>query len=327
MKVFISWSGERSRKIAEAIRDWLPLVIQAVKPYYSPDDTAKGTRWSNEIAKELEAATLGILCLTPENLNAPWLIFEAGALSKYLDTSRVCPILFGVEPTDIKGPLVQFQTSRFDREEMHRVVKMLNNELGSSALIPEVFESAFKMWWPRLEERIQPELVFSQESGGETRRSELDQKYQTGRLLTCDEMSEHECGPDVRRVILASADLDNDVGPNSYREIVAANLLKKVEYIYIIPNTPKMREKGKRLKEYHQEFGPPQLRIIYRPSNELEAITDTNVVAYEYADKSIAVYMELPVDVDTKRRPWACVHQAYAYTILGRLRAIYEQET
>ncbi len=41
MDVFISWSGELSKKIAEAIRDWIPCVIQAVKPYYSPDDISR----------------------------------------------------------------------------------------------------------------------------------------------------------------------------------------------------------------------------------------------------------------------------------------------
>lgn len=35
-------------------------------------------------------------------------MFEAGALTKSLTVARVCPLLFGVEPSDIKGPLVQF---------------------------------------------------------------------------------------------------------------------------------------------------------------------------------------------------------------------------
>ncbi len=38
MKVFISWSGTKSKKIAEIFRKWIPGVIQAVKPYFTPDD-------------------------------------------------------------------------------------------------------------------------------------------------------------------------------------------------------------------------------------------------------------------------------------------------
>jgi len=124
MRVFISWSGDRSKAVADVLRRWFPSVIQAVRPYFSPDDVAKGARWSSEIAKELEASRVGLLVITPENQEAPWLLFEAGALAKNLDRSKVCPILFGaMEPTDVKGPLVQFQAAQFSETEMKRVVK------------------------------------------------------------------------------------------------------------------------------------------------------------------------------------------------------------
>ena len=82
MKVFISWSGNISLKVALIFRDWLPSVIQSIEPYVSSEDIDKGARWSTDIAKELENSTFGILCVTKENLEAPWLSFEAGALSK-----------------------------------------------------------------------------------------------------------------------------------------------------------------------------------------------------------------------------------------------------
>ncbi len=44
MKVFISWSGNNSKKLGETLRDWLPAVLQVVKPYFTPSDTEKGTR-------------------------------------------------------------------------------------------------------------------------------------------------------------------------------------------------------------------------------------------------------------------------------------------
>lgn len=158
MKIFISWSGQTSQNIAEIMRQWLPSVIQFVKPYYSPDDITKGTKWNSEISKELDESRVGILCLTKENLNSPWIMFEAGALSKNVDKSKVCPLLFGIEPSDIQGPLVQFQAAKFSKGEMKKVTKMINLELGENALSSEVFENVFEMWWPILNERIETEI-------------------------------------------------------------------------------------------------------------------------------------------------------------------------
>jgi hypothetical protein len=153
MKVFLSWSGNPSKALAEAFRNWLPGVLQAVRPYYTPDDIAKGTRWPTEIAKELEDCKVGIIFLTRDNLNAPWLMFEAGALSKKLDKSNVCPLLFGIEATDIQGPLVQFQAAKFDKLEVKRAVKMMN-DLLPEALAMDVLDGVFDMWWPKLDKEI-----------------------------------------------------------------------------------------------------------------------------------------------------------------------------
>ncbi|MBM4034335.1 MAG: toll/interleukin-1 receptor domain-containing protein [Planctomycetes bacterium] len=154
MKVFISWSGETSKALAERMRTWLTSVIQTIKPYFSPDDIAKGARWSGEIAKELEESRIGIICLTRDNLGAPWVLFEAGALSKSLTRSRVCPILFGVEPTDVKGPLSQFQLTRFHCDDVRKMLETMNRELGDGALAPKVLDAAFATWWPQLDRDV-----------------------------------------------------------------------------------------------------------------------------------------------------------------------------
>ena len=53
MKVFISWSGTRSKLIATALRKWLPYIMQSVEPWMSDTDINAGARWSREIEKEL----------------------------------------------------------------------------------------------------------------------------------------------------------------------------------------------------------------------------------------------------------------------------------
>jgi hypothetical protein len=63
MRVFVSWSGELSRRVAETLRQYLPLMIQGADAFISKHDLESGTRWSLELAKELEESSFGILCL------------------------------------------------------------------------------------------------------------------------------------------------------------------------------------------------------------------------------------------------------------------------
>lgn len=154
MKAFISWSGSQSKELGEAIRDWIPLVLQAVTPYFTPSDIEKGTRWSNDIAKELEASSIGIFCITRENVRAPWILFEAGALSKSIDKSHVCPILFGVSPADIEGPLKQFQLTAFDKGDLKQLLTTINGRLQDGKLAPKTLEAVFDKWWPDLFEKV-----------------------------------------------------------------------------------------------------------------------------------------------------------------------------
>ena len=85
-----------------------------------------GTRWANEVAGELEASDFGIICVSRSNLDSPWLNFEAGALGKKLDHARVCPYLIDLEPTDIDGPLTQFQMVPVTIEGTSDLVRSLN---------------------------------------------------------------------------------------------------------------------------------------------------------------------------------------------------------
>lgn len=154
MKIFISWSGPRSRAVAQALYDWLPRVIQAVRPWMSAEDIEAGARWSEELARELQTNGYGVLCLTPENLDAPWIHFEAGALSRLLETARVCPVLFDLTPAELHGPLTQFQAVELKRSSVQRFVKSLNRALGEHQLRDDQLDEAFDVWWPRLEARL-----------------------------------------------------------------------------------------------------------------------------------------------------------------------------
>jgi hypothetical protein len=154
MKVFISWSGERSRLVAEALRYWLPKVIQAIQPWMSANDIEKGARWRTDIANELEQSSVGIICLTPDNLTSPWLHFEAGALSKQQQNTFVCTFLHELEPSDVREPLSQFQTTKAQKDDVRKLIHTINNTLEDRKL-PEIeINETFDVWWTRLEERL-----------------------------------------------------------------------------------------------------------------------------------------------------------------------------
>lgn len=154
MKVFISWSGKKSKKIALIFRDWLPTVIQSIKPFVSSEDIEKGARWNTDIAQELKESSFGLICVTKENLESPWLNFEAGALSKTIDNTFVAPFLFDVKPSDLTGsPISQFQSTNFSREDMKRLVETLNAASENTLDTPRL-DKAFELCYPDLEKSI-----------------------------------------------------------------------------------------------------------------------------------------------------------------------------
>lgn len=120
----------------------------------SSEDVEKGARWAGDIASQLREARVGILCLTHENLHAPWLLFEAGALSKTLDSTFVIPYLFQLVPSDLEGPLVQFQAAVANEGDTLRMIQTINGALGASGLTDATVQRFFSKWWPDLVARL-----------------------------------------------------------------------------------------------------------------------------------------------------------------------------
>ncbi|MHC1600307.1 MAG: TIR domain-containing protein [Candidatus Methanospirareceae archaeon] len=176
MKVFISWSGSRSKIVAEIFRKWLPLFIQEIDPWMSSDDIDKGKMSVNEIAKELEDTKVGIICLTKENLNRPWLHFEAGALSKTIHTSFVCPFLLDLAPTDIdtENPLRNFQATINSKEDVLKLLKTINKASGNEMLDDERLGETFEKWWPDFEKKISTISPSTEEEGQHRSRRDSD---------------------------------------------------------------------------------------------------------------------------------------------------------
>ncbi len=153
MKVFIGWSGDRSEKLAHAVRDWIPLVLHYVEPWVSEVDIAAGERWPQALAKELEASNFGIICVTRENVTSPWILFEAGSLAKSLESSRVIPLLLDLEYSEISGPLAHFQAKKVDETGVAEVIQSINQ--AGEQQVPEArAQQLFEALWPQLEKQL-----------------------------------------------------------------------------------------------------------------------------------------------------------------------------
>lgn len=151
MKVFISWSGNQSRAVAEALWKLLPDIIQFVDPWVSGRSITAGARWTPEINKQLEETKFGIICLTHANQTEPWVLFEAGALAKTLEDTAVVPYLINMEPPEVTGPLAQFQAIRWDKEGTWELVKAINEALSEKALPEARLNRLFERTWPDLD--------------------------------------------------------------------------------------------------------------------------------------------------------------------------------
>ena len=173
MKVFLSWSGPTSRAVARALHDWLPNVLQQVKPWMSAADITPGVRWPLEVGRQLEQSQFGVICLAPGNLTAPWILFEAGALGKQVEGSRVAPYLFRVERSEVTGPLSQFHNVLADREGTHGLVTSIFGALEAPAIDAQRLTRVFEHWWPTLEAELRA-IPAEEAKSPEVERSQQD---------------------------------------------------------------------------------------------------------------------------------------------------------
>jgi hypothetical protein len=155
MRVFLSWSGDKSKAVAALLDEWLQCVLQAVQPWMSAEHIESGAQWFGEIGDALKDVTIGIVCLTKANREKPWILFEAGALARGLSTQRVITFLVDLQPTDIGAPLSHFNHSLPTEEGLRKILTTINLRLGERALNAKTLERVFQTYWPQFSEEFQ----------------------------------------------------------------------------------------------------------------------------------------------------------------------------
>ena len=147
MKVFISWSGKLSEDVASLLSEWLPNAVPGTKTWLSSKDIDKGAIWFSDIEKELKDTSVAVICLTRENKERPWVLFEAGALNKGLDKSRVCPLLLDLEDKELDPPLKAFNATKPNKKDMLTLCKTINRQNIGNVFPEPQLERFFNKFW------------------------------------------------------------------------------------------------------------------------------------------------------------------------------------
>lgn len=244
MRVFISWSGERSRRVAELLDDWLQCVIQAADPWMSSKDIDRGALWFSEISDQLANTSIGIICLTKENKLKPWILFESGALAKGISSSRVCTFLIDLKPTDIENPLAQFNHTKPDEGGVWELVRTINLSLKEKALKESTLQKVFETYWKQFEDKFKAILKETPETELEEARSENDILLE---VLSSVRMMDRR----IRRI-------ESEDNYKNEREFLSLNSRtdtnKKIELVirdYVLKGMPKEIIEDMLMKEYN----------------------------------------------------------------------------
>lgn len=137
-KMFISWSG--NPKIAEALKESLTDAFGTAElsVFVSSENISTGEEWFSAIKRNLQDSIMTLVCITKDNINAPWLYFEAGASqfhnyssdgkSEEMRKKLLMVILFDTELPE-GSPLKAYNYIKWGSDGFIKLFKDVNNRL------------------------------------------------------------------------------------------------------------------------------------------------------------------------------------------------------
>jgi TIR domain len=313
MKVFISWSDKTSQRVAEALGDWLPYVLQAIEPFISSGDIDKGERWGDELNNQLAQTSYGIICLTRHNIHAAWMNFEAGALSKAIPRSRVSPFLFHVESDRVTGPLQQFQHTYYgsdgtsNQNDVLKLVLSLNDALAEAQRVPpERLKTEFHKWWDDLEKSLR--IIWED--------AEVESIAAFKWLFLREDIVAMQCHVNCEAiwVIASHPYLDTEV-----KDVMQKKMEGGCIYTYILADSPQNEPFIKDFEKIFEKYYDKKaiLRKICSPDFESIAAVDYIIINPENSpSRPRQMFFELPTELD--RMYWTKVDERTADNFYDR---------
>lgn len=160
VEIFVSWSGAKSKEIAELLKIWLHNVLQSLKVWVSTENIDTGAMWFAQICEQIKKVNNSIIVVTKENKDNPWIMFEAGALCRGDDNNRVNVLLVDVEPEDIRQPLASFNMVKADKDGMKKMMRDINKRAtaehpNSDQNLEDVdLCTSFEKWYSEFKEKF-----------------------------------------------------------------------------------------------------------------------------------------------------------------------------
>jgi hypothetical protein len=151
----------------------------------------------DEIMKGMQSVRVGLVILTPENLDKPWLHYEAGYLTQYILSGQglVSPVLVNVKPSALNGPLANLNVTEFTKPKFEKLVKDINKKL-TSPVDESTLMAVFDVFWGKLQAQVT-------ESVARARRSvSLDKPFDQEKVLnqiltTVRQLAARSIDPDI----------------------------------------------------------------------------------------------------------------------------------
>jgi hypothetical protein len=135
--IFISWSRNPAKDIGEKLQ----TLLKKIFPYPNIDfflsssgknEIVAGEDFRNKLDNNLMDSNFGILILTKNNFERPWMMFESGALSNGDNKSRIIPIFFNRDSRKIESPIEKFQNVEYNKEGLLKIIFSITKSLFDS---------------------------------------------------------------------------------------------------------------------------------------------------------------------------------------------------
>jgi hypothetical protein len=190
VKIFISWSGNSERAVAEALQSTLSELCAAdVEVFVSSRSISKGANGVAVIEASLDSSAFGIVLVSKKNQAAAWLNYEAGWLASTLDRP-VATICLDLRPSDITSPLAPRQATQFsDPADMETLLREIVRAANPS-MSDRTFATLLASVWPTIRDSWEPRHGDAETADPRSERDMLAELVERVRAIEAQQLAD-----------------------------------------------------------------------------------------------------------------------------------------